>query len=55
MKKYIVKVNREVEINADNEDDAITVFFDEMAIANDSIENYVEVKEIEDGILEVKR
>jgi len=48
MKKYKISIHFEREVDAEDEAMAISMFEDEMALANDSIENYIEVKEVEE-------
>lgn len=45
MKKYIIKCTLEKEVEAENEEEAVMAMFGEMAVENDSIENYIIAEE----------
>ena len=46
MKTYLVKCEVEREFNAESEEEAIEMFFDDMALSNESIENFVIAEEV---------
>lgn len=46
MPKFKVFLNWEVEEEADNDEEATQQALDNLALSNDSLENYIEVEEI---------
>lgn len=46
MKKYLIQCDVEKEIEAKDEDEAMALFYDELAEENDCLENHTTIKEL---------